>query len=222
MWIREDTKLKKLFFIFTFLIVFMSADMAAHAAGNYLHTITLEKNDTAYNIILGTDRVAQVTKKSPSDNRLILELKAVSSDETVNAVYKGSNNIDGLVIENAGTNKLRIHITADNIKNSTIMIEPINGVTTIVGENLPIDKIIWVIFVMALFCVIFKFSKDIAEEDDKLHIKKDIKDREIEMYKKYRNEFNLSPEIIGKDVRMKKIMKKIDRKIDERLTSSIR
>ena len=74
-----------------------------------------------------------------------------------------------------------------------------------------------------MFCVIFKVSKDISEEDNKILIKKDIKDREIEMYKRYRNELVSYPSIKPhKDIRMRKMLKKIDRKIDERLAASIK
>lgn len=206
-----------------FLITFAISNMTAQAAENSLHTITLEKNNSGYNIILGSDKVAKVVKKTPSENELIMELSGITSSETVNALYKGTNNIDRLVIENSAPNKLKIYINADNIKDSTVMIEPINGDTTIVGETIPLDKILWVTFVLALFAVIFKISKDISEEDDKILIKKDIKDREIQLYRKYRSEMSVNPVIAShSDLRMRKMLKKIDRKIDERLTSVIK
>lgn len=215
--------MKRIFLTLTFLIAFAFSTLTVKAAGNNLHTITLEKNNTGYNIVLGSDKIAKVTKKTPANNELIMELTGISSSETVNAIYKGTNSIDSLVIENTAPNKLKIYITADNIKNSTVIIESINGETTIVGESIPVDKILWVFFVMALFGVIFKISKDIAEEDDKILIKKDIKDREIQMYRKYRSEMSTNPIINGNsDLRMKKMLKKIDRKIDERLTSTIK
>ena len=215
--------MKRIVLIFTFLTAFIFSTLTAKAAGNNLHTITLEKNNTGYNIVLGSDKIAKVVKKTPANNELVMNLTGISSAETVNAIYKGTNSIDGLVIESTAPNKLRISITADNIKNSTVMIESIDGTTTIVGESIPIDKILWVVFVMALFGVIFKVSKDIAEEDDKILIKKDIKDREIQMYRKYRSEMSTNPIINGNsDLRMKKMLKKIDRKIDERLTSVIK
>ena len=75
---------------------------------------------------------------------------------------------------------------------------------------------------MALLAVIIKVSKKLTEEDDKILIKKDIKDREIELYRRYRNEMVTNPSIHNRqDMRMKRMLKKIDRKIDERLTSSI-
>ena len=75
---------------------------------------------------------------------------------------------------------------------------------------------------MALLAVIVKVSKKLTEEDDRILIKKDIKDREIELYRRYRNEMVTNPSINNRqDMRMKRMLKKIDRKIDERLTSSI-
>ena len=215
--------MKRLFLIFTFLITFALTSLTVKAAGNNLHTITLEKNNSGYNIVLGSDKIAKVVKKTPANNELIMEVTGISSAETVNAIYKGTNNIDGLVIENAAPNKVKIYITADNIKNSTVMMESIDGQTTIVGETIPVDKVLWAIFVVALFGVIFKVSKDITEEDNKILIKKDIKDREIQMYRKYRSEMAIKPSMNNRtDLRMSKMLKKIDRKIDERLASAIK
>ena len=215
--------MKRLFLIFAFLITFALTSLTVKAAGNNLHTITLEKNNSGYNIVLGSDKIAKVVKKTPANNELIMEITGISSAETVNAIYKGTNNIDGLVIENAAPNKVKIYINADNIKNSTIMMESLDGETTIVGETIPVDKILWAVFVFSLFCVIFKISKDITEEDNKILIKKDIKDREIQMYRKYRSEMATRPTMNTRtDLRMSKMLKKIDRKIDERLTSVIK
>lgn len=215
--------MKKLFSIFTFLIVFLFSSSVVKAAGNSLHTITLEKNNSGYNIILGSDKVAKVTKKTPSDDELVMTLYGVTSSGTVNALYKGTNNINSLIIENSAPNKLKVYIKAENIKDSTIMIEPIVGETTIVAESVPLDKVLWVMFVLALFAVIFKVSKDISEDEDKIFIKKDIKDREIELYKKYKSKnFATASISSNSDLRMKKMIKKIDRRIDDRLTASIR
>lgn len=215
--------MKRLFLIFTFLIAFAFSISSVSAAENHLHTITLEKNNTGYNIILGSDKIAKVVKKTPAENELVMDLSGITSSETVNALYKGTHDIEGLVIENTAPNKLRIHISAENIKNSTVMIEPISGETTIVGETVPLDKVLWITFVLAMFAVIFKISKDIAEDDEKVLIKKDIRDREIQMYKKYRSEMFTTPVIEhSRDLRMRKMLKKIDRKIDERLTTVIK
>lgn len=213
--------LKRLFLIFTFLISFVCSIQQVSAAENYLRTITLEKNNSGFNIILGSDEVAKVSKKTPSENEMILEIKDVKSSDTVNAIYKGVTSIDGLVIENASHNKLKVYITAEGIKYSTVIMDPVNGSPAIVGESVPLDKILWVVCVLALFSVVFRVARDLSEDDDKILIKKDIKDREIQLYRKYRNQMVNSQADSLQTLKMKKMLKKIDRKIDERLTSVI-
>ena len=117
-----------------------------------------------------------------------------------------------------------MYISAENIQDSTVIIEPKDGETTIVAEAVPIDKILWIVCVFALFVVVFKVAKDISEQDDKILIKKDIKDREIMLYRKYRNQMSINNPLIEgkKSMRMHNMLKKIDRKIDERLTSAIK
>ena len=180
--------MKKILIIFTFLVTLILSSTSVFAESNFLHTITLEKNDTGYNVILGSDKMTKVTKKTPENNELILELSGISSAESVNALYKGTNSIDGLVIETPKRNKLRIHVTANDISNSTVIVEPIHGEPAIVGESVPLDKILWVLFVLSLVSVIAKFSKHITEDEEKISIRRDIKNREIQMYKKYRRD----------------------------------
>lgn len=215
--------MKKILIIFTFVIAFVFITMPALAGGNYLHTITLEKNDNGYNVILGSDKATKVTKKSPDKNELVLELGGITSAESVNAIYKGTSSIDGLVIETPAQNKLKISITANDISNSTVIIDPINGSPVIAGESMPIDKILWCVFVLALVGVIVRLSKHITDEEEKFNIKHDIKNREIQMYKKYRKDVSAAPVYVhNSDMRLKTLVKKIDRKIDERLLSNIK
>jgi len=215
--------MKKFLIIFTFLITFVFTTMSAFADGNYLHTITLEKNDTSYNVILGSDEATKVVKKSPDKDELVLELTGISSPESVNAIYKGTGNIGGLVVETPAKNKLKISINAENIGTSTVIVDPINGLPAIVGESMPVDKILWSVFVLALVIVIVHLSKHITEEEEKISIKRDIKTREIQLYKKYRKDISVAPvHEPDNNMRLHTLVKKIDRKIDERLLSNIR
>lgn len=196
--------------------------LASYASGNILHTITIEKNNSGYNIILNSDKVAKVSKATPSSNTLTLNLNGITSDGTVNALYKGNANVESLIVENSGLNKLKISISADNISSSSVIMDTKDGANAIVGEGFPIDKTLWTMFVLGMFCVIFNISKKMTEDDSKILIKQDIKDREIEMYRRYRRDLdNLSTQSL-KEMRMKNMLKKIDRKIDERLMSSIK
>lgn len=215
--------MKKVFLmIFTFLIAFGFNTVSAQANSNYLHTITLEKNNAGYNVLLDTDKSVKVSKTTPSDKELILELNGITSAEGVNALYRGTNNIEGLVVENTAPNKVKIYITADNISNSTIFMNTANGDHVVIGENIPTDKILWVVFAIAILAVIFKMSKKMAEADRSL-LKKSIKDREIELYRNYQAQMAARPSIHPyQDIRMKKMLRKIDRKIDERLSMTVK
>ena len=214
--------MKNLLKIFAIFVAFALTHTSTVAAENLLHSITLEKNNSGYNVILDTDMLAKVTKKTPSNDELILDLKGVTSSETVNAIYKGTNDIGGLIIENSSPNKLRIIINALNIKDSTIMGVNPDGTVSIVAETIPVDKILWMVFVMSLFVVIRRISKSIAEEDDKIIIKKDIKEREIQMYRKYKSALSGFQSFPNRMSSVNNLQKKIDRKINDRLTAMIK
>ncbi|MBP3821271.1 hypothetical protein J6G99_06470 [bacterium] len=208
--------MKKLFLILTIIFI----GLAGNAKSNYLHSITLEKNSNSYNIILNSDEIAKVTRRAPSDNSLILELSGIKSADTVNALYKGASNIDNLVIENNSHNKLKIYISAQNIKDASIIMEPLNGSASVLDESFPLNKILLGVLALAMFSAVFVFAKKSAKKEDDILIKKDIKDREIEMYKKYRKSLEQDISINSKkELHMRNMLKKIDRKIDERLSS---
>jgi len=212
--------MKKIFLIFTFLIAFTM--MTVHASTNYLHTITLEKNNTSYNVILDTDSNAKVTRRVKSPNEIVLELSGITSSDTVNALYKGANDIDNLVIENSAPNKMKIYISAPNINSSSIIVLPKNGEGVLSAESFPVSKVVWAVVVLAVFGVIFRRAKKHSEYDNSILIKRDIKDREIEMYRKYRRAMDVDKSMNSVNkMRMNNMLKKIDRKIDERLSMTL-
>ena len=218
--IREVKIKKKIFLIFMFLIAFTM--MAVHANTNYLHTITLEKNNTGYNVILDTDSSAKVTRKVKSQNEIVLELSGITSSDTVNALYKGANDIDNLVIENTAPNKMKIYISAPNINSSSIIVLPKDGEGLLAGESFPVSKAVWALVVLALFALIFRRATKHSEYDSSILIKRDIKDREVEMYRKYRRSIDVDKSMNSVNkMRMNNMLKKIDRKIDERLSMSL-
>ena len=192
-----------------------------YAKMNYLHTVTLEKSNNGYNIVLGTDTIPKITKRTPSNNELILELSSIKSDDTVNAMYKGTNAIDNLVIENAGFGKLKIYVNAENIKNAQVSMLPASGEKSVMTNTFPTDKVLWGLLILLAVGTLIKVSHAINEEDNKLVIKRDIKDREIELYRKYRKDLE-DHTIPFQNMKIKGMMKKIDRKIDERLSASIK
>lgn len=212
--------MKRTFLILGFLITLLLTGSLCKANANQLHTITLEKTNGSYNIILDTDSISKVTKKVISDNEIVLNLSGISSTDTINALYKGNTSIDNLVIENAGLNKLKIYISAANIKSASVLMQPNNGTRTLVGESFPVQKTIWSIFVLAILGYVIKCSIVRTKEENSLLIKRDIKDREIALYKKYKQNIDEEMSLPYKDARLKNMLNKIDRKIDERLSMS--
>lgn len=220
---REVKNMKNIFSVFIVFVLFAFTCLTVHANSNRLHNITLEKNSNGFNVILGIDRTTKLVKKAAGANELVLELKGVSSADTVNAIYKGTDSIDNMIVENAGANKLKIYITAQGISNSSVFTKTADGEISIVGESFPLDKALWSSFVFILFGVIFITAKKISEEDSKILIKKDIKEREIELYRRYRKSLDDNMNMVSKNnLKLRSMQKKIDRKIDERLTASIK
>lgn len=214
--------MKKIFLILGILIAFIVTGLGVSAKTNQLHTITLDKSNGNYNIILDTDSISKVTRKVLSGNEIVLELSGITSPDTVNALYKGTESIDNLVIENAGFNKLKIYITAPDIQAASVIMQPSFGKETVVGDSFPADKVIWSVFVLVVLAAVVKRSIKRTNEDNSFAIKRDIKDREIALYKQYRRSLDEGVSLKSKDAKMQSILKKIDRKIDERLSMSIR
>lgn len=211
--------MKKIFLAFSFLAIFIFTCLSVSAKTNMLHTITLEKNGNGYNIVLKTDNTTKVTKKTLADNEIVLDLAGIKSSDTVNALYKGTDNVENLVVENSGRNSLKIYITAKNIRNSSVMTQTPNGENNMVSEEYPLNKTLWSIFVLLVFGVIFSACKKEVIEENKIGIRKDIKEREIALYRQYRKNFEENPSINQQNLKMRSMIKKIDRKIGERLSS---
>lgn len=210
--------MKKAFLILSCLVALVFTCLTVCAKTNSLHTITLEKGNSGLNIVLNTDSIAKVARKTISDNEIVLEVSGITPSDTVNALYKGTDNIDNLVVENSGADKIKIYITAQGIKNSSVIMDTTDGTTSLVAETFPLNKAVWIGCVFALLGIIITKSVKRTKEEDKLLIKKDIKDREIALYRQYRRNFEEDTSLHSKDTKMKSILKKIDRKIDERLS----
>lgn len=210
--------MKKFFLILGIIFTFAISGLSARANNNILHSITFEKNSDSYNVILETDRISNVIRKIESNNELILELSGITSSDTVNVLHKGSTIIDNLVIENSGLHKLKIYISAPNIKSATVVLQPVSGEVFVAGESLPLSKILLIMSTVALLGVVIKHLINCLKQDDNSIIKRDIKEREIELYRQYRNSIDTSISLRSKDVKMQNMLRKIDRKIDERLS----
>ena len=210
--------MKKIFLILSIVIAFALSVLSVNAKSNQLHTLTLEKISDGYNIVLDTDKLARVNKKVISNDEIVLELSGITTADTVNALYKGVESIDNLVVEKSGLNKVKVYVTAPNIKSSSVIMQPFDGEGTLVGESFPWNKALWSVFVLFTLIAVTKRSIRKTNDENSLLIKRDIKDREIALYKQYRQSLEDDVCLRSKDAKMQTMLKKIDRKIDERLS----
>ena len=210
--------MKKIFLILSLLIAFALSALSVNAKSNQLHTLTLEKSSNGYNIVLDTDKLARLNKKVISDNEIVLELSGISTADTVNALYKGIESIDNLVVESSGSNKVKIYVSAPNINSASVIMQPFDGESTLVGESFPWNKALWSGIVLLALAGIAKRAVRKTNDENSLLIKRDIKDREIALYKQYRKSLDEGVSLQSKDAGVHSMLKKIDRKIDERLS----
>ena len=172
--------------------------MAGYAADNMLHSIVLEGTEDGYNVVLKTDSEPTVKKVIKGNNNLVLNVKDISTSTSVSAVYKSTSDVSGLVVENISNNELNIYIQAKDIAKATIMSENANGELVILSERFPVEKVVWTFAVIGILFMLIKSAKAITEYENSLVIKKDIKDREIELYRKFQRELDSMPKINNK------------------------
>lgn len=188
--------MKKIFLLLTTLIF---VGLSAHATQmNYLHTIVLEGTDDGYNLVLNSDSIPTVNKSVKGSDKIVLTLKDVTASDNLNAIYRGTSDINSLVIETVSAYEIKIYIQAKNIVNSTILAKTSDGNQTIISERFPVEKLIWTLCVLGILVLLFKSAKSVADYENSIVIKKDIKDREIELYRNFQKELHGMPKINSK------------------------
>lgn len=183
--------MKKLILIFSILLF----GLAASASENYLHTVVLEGTNDGYNIILKADATPTVRKTIKGNNNLVLNVKGITTSNTVNAIYKSTSDVNSLVIENIADDELKVYIQAKDIANSTIMAQTADLAPVILSERFPLEKVLCTIAVLGILALLIKSAKSITDYENSIVIKKDIKDREIELYRSFQRELADMPKI---------------------------
>ena len=172
--------------------------LAGYSAENMLHSIILEGTEDGYNVVLKTDSVPDIKKVTKGSNSLILTVRDITTSSSVNAIYKSTSDIKSLVIENVSNNELKIYIQAKDIAKATIMSAGDTMEPVILSERFPVDKVVWTFAVFGILALLIKSAKALTEYENSLVIKKDIKDREIELYRKFQRELADMPKINSK------------------------
>lgn len=186
--------MKKFILILTILLM----GLCSNATENYLHTIILEGTNDGYNIVLKSDSKPVVKKYIKGSDNLSLDIKGITTSKSVNAIYKNTDEINSLVVENISNNEIKIYITAKDIANATILSQTKNAAPIILSERFPVEKVIWSIAVLFILAFVIKSAKSITDYENSITIKKDIKQREIELYKNFQRELDNMPKINSK------------------------
>lgn len=183
--------MKRIFLTLTILFF----GLAVQASENFLHTVVLEGTDDGYNIILKSDELPQVKKSIKGNDNIVLDVKGITTSAAVNAIYKSTNTVNSLIVENVANDELKIYVQAKDISKATIMAQTKSGEPVILSERFPLEKVLWSFAVLVILAVLAKSAKSITDYENSLVIKKDIKDREIELYRNFQKELASMPNI---------------------------
>lgn len=204
--------MKKFIIIIT---VFLLTMTTALAGDNFLNTVILEGSDSGYNIILRTDSIAQVKRIAEGANKLTLEVKGVTSAANLSTLYRNTSNANSVIVENSGANSVKVHINAKNAANSDIIFDTPASSPVVVSDTISRHTLMWSLLAFVALSFLFFMSKNIKDDphaDIAEALQKNMRDREIEMYKNYRKEFLTIPSIDYKvkNPRVKEAIRRAD------------
>ena len=180
-----------------FIAVFILSISGALASDNLLNTVILEGTEGGYNIVLRSDS-AGVRRIISSDDKLTLDIKGLSSSNNLSTIYKNTSDANSVIVENVGNNEVKIHIQAKNIVNANIIFDTPASAPVVVSDKVSNNAIAWSAVAFVVLCFIFAKSKNIKddpEEEIAEAIQKNMRDREIAMYKNYKKELLTIPSI---------------------------
>lgn len=204
--------MKKLILIITVFLVTMTA---AFAGDNFLNTVILEGAENGYNVILRSDSIASVKKIAEGENRLTLDIKGITSAGNLSTLYRNTSNANSVIVENSGSNSVKIHINAKNAVHSNIIFDTPASSPVVVSDTLSRNTLLWSILAFVALSSIFFMTKNIKDDphaDIAEALQKNMRDREIEMYKNYRKELLTIPSIDYKvkNPRVKEAIRRAD------------
>lgn len=204
--------MKKLFLI---LAIFMLNIIPALAGDNYLNTVILEGSERGYNIILRSDSLANVKRISEGQNRLTLDIKGLSASNNISTLYRNTSDDSSVIVENTGANSVKVHINAKDAANSNIIFDTPASSPVVVSDSVSKNMLLWSVFAFCALSLVFLMSKNIKDdphEEIAEALQKNMRDREIEMYKKYRKDLLTIPSIDYKikNPRVQNIIRRAD------------
>ncbi len=205
--------MKKL--LLTMLTILFTTFSSAFAADNFLNTVVLEGTGSSYNIILRSDAVASVRRVVENSNKIVLDIKGLTSSDNMSTVYKNTSAANGVIVENVGSNAIRIYVQGKNISSANIIFDTPASAPIVVADKVSKNTICWSILAGIALCFMFAKSREIKVDPRakvKEAVQKNMRDREIAMYRNYRRELLTIPSIDYKvkNPRMKQAIRRAD------------
>ncbi len=201
--------------LLTILTILLTAYSSVFAADNFLNTVILEGTGNGYNIILRSDAVASVKRTVENSNKIVLDIKGLTSADNISTIYKNTSAANGVIVENINNNMIRIYVQGKDISKANIIFDTPASAPVVVGDKVSNNAICWSIFAGIILCFIFAKSREIKVDPRakaKEAVQKNMREREIAMYKNYRKELLTIPSIDYKvtNPRMKRAIRRAD------------
>ncbi len=206
--------MKKLFLTVISIVTLLCGSV--YAADNYLNTVVLEGiSGGGYNVLLRSDAIASVKRTVVDNNKIVLNIKGLTASDDISTVYRNTSSANGIVVENVGNNEVAIQVQGKNVSNANIIFDSPATAPIVVSDGVSHKAIWWSIFALMALCVIFAKSRNLkVESKDKIKagVRKNIRDREVQMYRNYRRELLMKPSIDYKitSPRMKRAIREAD------------
>ena len=85
--------MKKILLTIVTMLFMVTSALAAN--DNFLNAVVLEGTDSGYNIILRSDAVASVKRVVENSNKIVLDIKGLTSSDDISTVYKNTSSANG-------------------------------------------------------------------------------------------------------------------------------
>ena len=188
--------MKKIFL--NLILIIILATSAAFAADNNLNAVILEGSSNGYNVILRTDKVANIKKNVLDDGTLLLNLKNISTALNMDTKYINTADINNIVIENDGNNDVNIYIQGKDVADADIIFDTPAAEPVVVKDGISKQQIGWIAAAFVIFMAAAGSFRKSVEKDVKNTYISDLTEREIKMYKEYKSDILTSAKIDNK------------------------
>lgn len=174
----------------------------AFASQNFLNSVVFEEADGQFNVLLRSDKFANVKKSIQSPNEITLTTKNMTCADNMMTIYKNFNKDGKVIVENGEKGELKLHIISPNVSNANIIFNTPDSAPIYVGERFGQQKAGWA-FSMFVIGLILLFSTN--KSTRKIALRRELRNREIEFYKaklpsmNYRPSYNYSINSIKKE-----------------------